>query len=63
MYLCGAMVASALLAYGLDTKNWSKRVSICPRTQYGYFNKILSLSEMFHNIYGKANTMTSTDRP
>jgi len=60
---CVGLGTSALLAYGLDTKTEGKGVSICPGPNMAYFNKILSLSEMVSHIYGKANTMTRTDRP
>jgi hypothetical protein len=60
---CVGLGTSTLLAYGLDTKVEGKGVSICPGPNMAYYSKVMSLENITDHIYGRANMVSSVDRP
>ncbi|MDA9775008.1 hypothetical protein N9B67_01680 [Algibacter sp.] len=60
---CAGLGTSALLAYDLDTKVEGKGVSICPGPNMAYYSKVMSLENITDHIYGRANMVSSVDRP
>lgn len=60
---CVGLGTSALLKYNLDTKVEGKGVSICPGPNMAYYSKIMSLENITDHIYGRANMVSSVDRP
>ena len=60
---CVGLGTSALLAYGLDTKVEGEGVSICPGPNMAYYSKVMSLENITDHIYGRANMVSSVDRP
>ncbi|MDC1379456.1 hypothetical protein N8273_02330 [Algibacter sp.] len=60
---CVGLGTSALLAYDLDTKVEGKGVSICPGPNMAYYSKVMSLENITDHIYGRANMVSSVDRP
>ena len=60
---CVGLGTSTLLAYGLDTKVEGEGVSICPGPNMAYYSKVMSLENITDHIYGRANMVSSVDRP
>ena len=61
--LCVGLMNSAVHAYSLPRLKNLEAVTICPGPNIAYFNKIVSLREMVDHIYGRANLLSTTDRP
>jgi hypothetical protein len=61
--ICTGLVSSVLQINNLESKADGKAVSICPGPNLAYYNKILTLHQMVHHIYGRANIIERTDRP
>jgi len=61
--LCVGLMNSAVHVYSLPRLKNLEAVTICPGPNIAYFNKIVSLSEMIDHIYGRANLLSTTDRP
>ncbi|MFS4417938.1 hypothetical protein [Maribacter sp. 2307ULW6-5] len=60
---CVGLGTTALLAYGLDTREEGTGVSVCPGPNMAYFSKVVSLAQMTDHIYGRTNVMTHGQRP
>jgi len=61
--LCEGLSNAALIEYGIEKKGEKQGVAICPGPNMAYFSKELSLKEMVHHIYGKANVIATANRP
>jgi hypothetical protein len=61
--LCVGLGTPALLVNNIDTKIEGDGVSVCPGPNIAYYSKELSLKQMIDHIYGRANVITSADRP
>ena len=61
--LCVGLGTPALLVNNLDTKVEGTGVSVCPGPNMAYFSKIMSLKEITDHIYGRADTITTGNRP
>jgi len=61
--LCEGLSNSALINNNIEHKGEKQGVAICPGPNMAYFSKELSLKEMIHHIYGKANVITTNNRP
>lgn len=57
------LMNSAVHVYSLPRLKNLEAVTICPGPNIAYFNKIVSLSEMVDHIYGRANLLSTTERP
>lgn len=60
---CVGLGTSALLAHDIETKTEGDGVSVCPGPNLAYYSKIMSLENITDHIYGRANMVTSTNRP
>ncbi len=61
--ICVGLGTGSLIANGLSTKTEGSGVSVCPGPNMAYFSTTVSLKQMAHHIYGKANVIGRTDRP
>ncbi len=61
--LCIGLATAALKNNDAATKVDGSGVLICPGPNMAYFSSIVSLKEMVHHIYGRANLITRKDRP
>ena len=61
--LCEGLSNAALIEYDMEQKGEAQGVAICPGPNMAYFSKEVSLKEMVHHIYGKANVIASNNRP
>lgn len=60
--ICHKLGNSALIALGLESSKTAPP-SICPGPNIAYFQKTYSLGEMADFIYGRINSLSSSDRP
>jgi hypothetical protein len=61
--LCEGLSNAALIKNSIEHKGEEQGVAICPGPNMAYFSKELSLKEMVHHIYGKANVIATNNRP
>jgi len=61
--LCEGLSNAALFKNNIEHKGEEQGVAICPGPNMAYFSKELSLKEMVHHIYGKANVIATNNRP
>ncbi|MBL4939731.1 MAG: hypothetical protein JKY16_05570, partial [Lutibacter sp.] len=61
--LCEGLSNTALINNNIEQKGENQGVAICPGPNMAYFSKELSLKEMVHHIYGKANVIATNKRP
>ncbi|NOR27983.1 MAG: hypothetical protein GQ540_05595 [Lutibacter sp.] len=61
--LCEGLSNAALINNNIEHKGEKQGVAICPGPNMAYFSKELSLKEMVHHIYGKANVIATNNRP
>jgi hypothetical protein len=61
--LCEGLSNAALIKNNIKHKGEEQGVAICPGPNMAYFSKELSLKEMVHHIYGKANVIATNNRP
>jgi hypothetical protein len=61
--ICVGLGTPALLVNNLDTKIEGTGVSVCPGPNMAYFSKIMSLKEIIDHIYGRADKITTANRP
>lgn len=61
--LCEGLSNAALIKNDIEHKGEEQGVAICPGPNMAYFSKELSLKEMVHHIYGKANVIATSNRP
>ncbi|PHS53862.1 MAG: hypothetical protein COB01_03850 [Lutibacter sp.] len=61
--LCEGLSNAALIKNDIKQKGEEQGVAICPGPNMAYFSKELSLKEMVHHIYGKANVIATNNRP
>jgi len=61
--LCEGLSNAALIENDIEHKGEEQGVAICPGPNMAYFSKELSLKEMVHHIYGKANVIATSNRP
>ena len=61
--LCIGLMNSAVLEYDLPPVKKLEAVTICPGPNIAYFSKIVSLHEIVDHIYGRANIISSRNRP
>ena len=60
--LCDHLANGALIKLGISPKAKSPQ-SICPGPNIVWFNRQYSLAEMIDHIYGRGESLVSTDRP
>ncbi len=60
--ICHKLGNSALIALGLESSKTAP-ASICPGSNIAYFHRTYSLGEMVDFIYGRTNSLSSSDRP
>jgi len=61
--LCEGLSNAASIKYHLEKKGENQGVAICPGPNMAYYDKEVSLKEMIHHIYGKANVLSEKHRP
>lgn len=61
--LCEGLSNAALIKNNIEHKGEKQGVAVCPGPNMAYFSKELSLKEMVNHIYGKANVITTNNRP
>ncbi len=61
--LCEGLCASTYLKNEMLRPKESKAVSICPGPNLAYFSGKYTLAEMVDHIYGRANLLTTANRP
>jgi hypothetical protein len=61
--LCEGLANSAYLKNGIERKEKSKAVAICPGPNIAYFNGLFALEDMVEHIYGKINLLQNSNRP
>ena len=61
--ICVGLGTSAMIAYGIDTKEVGPGVSVCPGPNMAYYTQTNTLKEMIDHIYGRINILQRKDRP
>ena len=61
--LCAGLATPSLVINEINTKADGTGVSICPGPNLAYFSKEMSLRDMLSHIYGKIDSITSSERP
>lgn len=61
--LCVGLATSAVKNLNVATKIDGENVLVCPGPNMAYFSSIISLKEMVHHIYGRANVILRKNRP
>ena len=52
-----------MIKNNIERKGEEQGVAVCPGPNMAYFSKEISLKEMVHHIYGKANILADMNRP
>lgn len=61
--LCVGLGNSTLLVNRIENRTEGDGVSVCPGPNMAYFSRVMSLKEITHHIYGRANVIVRKDRP
>jgi len=61
--ICTGLGTAALVENDIDTRVEGSGISVCPGPNLAYFSKTVALEDMIGHIYGKKETLSSSNRP